>query len=188
MQPHKRRYNYTYMASGTLISIEEFASLPNEPGKQELSNGEVIVVPPVKLIHSKIARRLFRTLDAWVVNAGAGEVWFEAGFQLGPHTVRQPNVAVLLGGRSAPDEAWVQGAPDIAIEVLSPGNSAEDIELKISQYLAAGAKLVWIVSPKARQVRVCRADGTQVTLREPQSLTGEPALPGFLLPLVELFA
>jgi Uma2 family endonuclease len=95
---------------------------------------------------------------------------------------------VLLGARVVPDESWWQGAPDIAIEVLSPGNSAEDIELKISQYLAAGAKSVWIVSPKARQVRICRADGTQALLREPQSLTGESMLPGFILPLADLFA
>jgi Uma2 family endonuclease len=176
------------MATGTLISLEEFARLPDEPGKQELSDGEVVIVPPVKFIHNKLSRRLFRALDAWVSKAGAGEVWFEAGFQLGPRTVRQPDIAVLLSGRSAPDDAWVQGAPDIAIEVLSPGNSAEDIELKVSQYLAAGAKLVGIVSPKARQVRVCRADGTQALLREPQSLTGEPVLPGFILPLADLFA
>jgi Uma2 family endonuclease len=176
------------MASGTLISIEEFASLPDEPGKQELSNGEVIVVPPPHAIHSEICWRITEALRDYLKRSGKGRVYSEAGFRLGPHTVRQPDVAVLSETPVLPEGDWVSGAPDIAIEVLSPGNSAEDIELKISQYLAAGAKLVWIVSPKARQVRVCRADGTQVTLREPQSLTGEPALPGFLLPLVELFA
>jgi Uma2 family endonuclease len=176
------------MASGTLISIEEFASLPDEPGKQELSNGEVIIVPPVKFIHNKISLRLFRVLDAWVSAKGMGEAWHEAGFQLGSRTVRQPDVAVTLGKRVAPEDGWLQGAPDIAIEVLSPGNSAEDIELKISQYLAAGAKLIWIVSPKARQVSIYRADGSGTLLREPASLTGEPVLPGFAVPLVDLFA
>jgi Uma2 family endonuclease len=176
------------MATGTLVSLEEFERLPDEPGKQELSEGELIIVPPVKFIHNKISLRLFRALDAWVSPSGVGEVWHESGFQLGPRTVRQPDIAVTLGHRIAPDDGWLQGAPDIAIEVLSPGNSAEDIELKISQYIAAGAKSVWIVSPKARQVRVCRTDGTQTLLREPQSLTDEPVLPGFVLPLAELFA
>jgi Uma2 family endonuclease len=175
-------------ATGTIISLDEFARLPDEPGKQELSDGELVIVPPVKFIHNKLSRRLFRALDASVTAAGVGDVWFEAGFQLGPRTVRQPDIAVTLGDRVAPDDGWLQGAPDIAIEVLSPGNSAEDIELKISQYLAAGAKLVWIVSPKARQVRVCRADGTQALLREPASVTGEPLLPGFTLLLADLFA
>ena len=176
------------MATGTLVSLDEFARLPDEPGKQELSDGEVIIVPPAKLVHNNLCRRLYDALHASLAASGVGEVRFEAGFQLGPHTVRQPDVAVVLGHPNASEAGWLQGAPDIAIEVLSPGNSAEDIELKISQYLAAGAKSVWIVSPKARQVRVCRADGTQALLREPQSLTGESVLPGFVLPLAELFA
>ena len=176
------------MATGTLLTLEEFARLPDEPGKQELSEGEVIIVPPAKSIHNRISRRVFRALDAWMSAAGIGEVWFEAGFQLGPRTVRQPDVAVVLGHPAALDDEWQHGAPDIAIEVLSPGNSAEDIELKILQYLGAGARLVWIVAPKAKHVRVCRADSTQTLLRDTDSLSGEPVLPGFSLSLSELFA
>jgi len=175
------------MATGTLLTLEEFARLPDEPGKQELSKGEVIIVPPAKALHNKISLRLFRILDAWVADRGLGEVWHESGFQLGPQTVRQPDVAVGFGHRALPEDGWLEGAPDIAIEVLSPGNSAEDIELKTSQYFAAGAKSVWIVSPKARQVRVCRPDGRAVILREPDKLD-ELLLPGFVLPLADLFA
>ncbi|MGA3023628.1 MAG: Uma2 family endonuclease [Bryobacteraceae bacterium] len=176
------------MATGTLISLEEFARLPDEPGKQELSNGELVIVPPVKFIHNKISRRLFRVLDAWVSATGVGEVWHEAGFQLGPCTVRQPDVGVVLGHRVAADDAWLQGAPDIAIEVLSPGNAAQDIELKIAEYLAAGGKSVWIVSPKASHVRIYRADGTWTLLDETKTLSDESVLPGFALLLSKLFA
>jgi Uma2 family endonuclease len=176
------------MAAGILVSPKEFAQLPDEPGKQELSNGELVVVPPPKFIHQKLSRRLYDALHACLEATGAGEVWYEAGFQLGPATIRQPDVAVVLGHRRAPDDEWLQGAPDIAIEVLSPGNSAEDIELKISQYLASGAKSVWIVSPKAKQVRIYRCDGTHALLDESLNLTGESIVPGFVLPLTELFA
>jgi len=176
------------MAAGTLLTLEEFARLPDEPGKQELSEGQVIVVLAAMFIHNKLSRRLFRVLDAWLSRTGLGEAWHEAGFQLGPRTVRQPDVAVVLGKRIAPEDGWMQGAPDIAIEVLSPGNSAEDMETKISQYLNAGAQLVWIVSPKAQHMRIYRADGTHTLLREADGLTGEPVLPGFSLPLSELFA
>jgi Uma2 family endonuclease len=176
------------MASGTLLSIEEFASLPDEPGKQELSEGEVILVPPPHAIHTEICWRFTEALRDYLKRSGKGRVYPEAGFRLGPHTVRQPDIAVLLETPVLPEGDWVSGAPDIAIEVLSPGNSAEDIELKISQYLAAGAKVVWIVSPKARQVSIYRADGSGTLLREPQNLTGESVLPGFTLALVELFA
>ncbi len=175
------------MATGTLLSLQEFAHLPDEPGKQELSDGNLVIVPPAKFIHNKLSRRLYDALRDCLAATGAGEVWFEAGFQLGPATVRQPDVAVVPGQRHAPDNEWLQGAPDIAIEVLSPANSAEDVDVKISQYLASGARAVWIVSPKAKQVRIYRADGTHTLLRESDSLTGESVVPGFVLPLTALF-
>jgi Uma2 family endonuclease len=176
------------MATGTLISLTDFSHLPDDPGKQELSNGELVIVPPPKFVHQKLSRRLYNALHVYLERTGTGEVWAEAGFQLGPATIRQPDVAVVLDHRRAPDDEWLRGAPDIAIEVLSPANSAEDIELKISQYLSSGAKSVWIVSPKARQVRIYRADGTHRLLAEPEALTGETIVPGFALSLTELFA
>jgi Uma2 family endonuclease len=169
------------------FSLKEFADLPDEPGKQELSDGELVIVPPAKFIHNKLSRRLFTALYAFLTEGG-GEVWFGAGFQLGPRTVRQPDVAVVLDDRRAADDEWLQGAPDIAIEVLSPENSAEDVELKISQYLGSGAKSFWVVSPKVKHVRIYRADGTHTLLEESQSITGESVLPGFVFPLIELFA
>jgi Uma2 family endonuclease len=180
-------YN-TSMATGTLLSLTEFTHLPDEPGKQELSNGELIVVPPPKYVHQKLSRRIYNALHAYLEKAGSGEVWAEAGFQLSPTTIRQPDVAVVLDHRGAADDEWLQGAPDIAIEVLSPANSAEDMELKISQYLASGARSMWIVSPKAKQVRIYRADGTHELLGESQVLSCESILPGFALPLDSLFA
>jgi Uma2 family endonuclease len=176
------------MATGTLLSLTEFTHLPDEPGKQELSNGELVTMPPPKFVHQKLSRRLYNALHAYLERTGTGEVWAEAGFQLGPATIRQPDVAVVLDHRRVADDEWLRGAPDIAIEVLSPANGAEDIELKISQYLGSGAKSVWIVSPKAKQVRIYRADGTHELLGESQVLTGETILSGFALALTEPFA
>ncbi len=164
-------YNIS-MATGTLLSLTEFTHLPDEPGKQELSNGELVIMPPPKFVHQKLSRRIYNALHAHLERTGAGEAWAEAGFQLGPTTIRQPDVAVVLDHRGAADDEWLRGAPDIAIEVLSPANSAEDIELKISQYLASGAKSVRIVSPKAKQVRIYRCDGTHQLLNEAEVLIG----------------
>jgi Uma2 family endonuclease len=175
------------MATGTLLSLTDFTHLPDEPGKQELSNGELIVMPPPKFVHQKLSRRIYNALHAHLEKTGAGEVWAEAGFQLGPTTIRQPDVAVVLDHRRAADDEWLRGAPDIAIEVLSPANSAEDIELKISQYLASGSRSVWIVSSKAKQIRIYRSDGTHEVLGESQVLTGETIIPGFTLSLKDLF-
>ncbi len=171
-----------------MLTVEEFSHLPDEPGKQELSNGELIIAPPAKYGHLVIAHRLYKVIGSYLDRAGSGEVFLEPGFQLGPDTIRQPDVAVLLTSRRVNHDEWPRAAPDVAIEVISPANSAEEIETKTAQYLAADARSVWIVYPKTRRVRIYRADGSHTAIEEPQSLTDENVLPGFALPLAELFA
>ena len=78
--------------------------------------------------------------------------------------------------------------PDLAVEVLSPSNTAQEMERKLHDYFAAGVLLVWYVDPVARTVEVFTAADQSVVLRQDQSLTGAPVLPGFLLPLSKLFA
>ncbi len=174
-------------ATGTLLSLEDFARLPDDPGKQELSNGELVLVPPPHAIHTEICWRITEALRDYLKRTGKGRAYSEAGFRLGPRTVRQPDIAVVFGKPTLPEGDWLQGAPDIAIEVLSPGNTAQDIELKIAQYLSTGGKSVWIVSPKAKHVSIYSADGTWTLLDETKTLKDESLLPGFALPLADLF-
>jgi Uma2 family endonuclease len=84
-------------------------------------------------------------------------------------------------------EAFLRGAPDLAVEVLSRSDNPVDVQQKIRDYLEAGARLVWVAAPQARTVTVYRPDGSARLLREPESLDGEDVLPGFSLPLVRLF-
>ncbi|MSR20925.1 MAG: Uma2 family endonuclease [Gemmatimonadetes bacterium] len=79
------------------------------------------------------------------------------------------------------------GAPDAAVEILSPSDTFSGIQEKTLDYLAGGARLVWIVDPRARTVTVFRADGTARLLRETDTLNGEDVLSGFAIALAELF-
>lgn len=99
-------------ATGRLISLDEFARLADEPGKQELSDGELITGPPAKAVPNKLSRLLYDALHASLAASGVGEVWFEAGFQLGPCTVRQPDVAVV---------------PDTPLRLITNGHTARPI-------------------------------------------------------------
>ena len=122
---------------------------------------------------------------------GRGEILGESGFILSgdPPTVRGPDIAVLLERRESENEpgGWIRGAPDVAVEVLSPSDTSTGIQRKTLEYLGAGALRVWIVDPEANTVTVFRPDGSANVLQERDTLEDEDVLPGFSLPLAELF-
>ena len=84
-------------------------------------------------------------------------------------------------------KGFFHGAPDLAVEVLSPSDTVEEIEAKVDEYLAAGTQLVWVVNPRRQTVSVYRKDGTTTILRREDALNGESVVPGFSLSLAELF-
>jgi Uma2 family endonuclease len=103
---------------------------------------------------------------------------------------REPDVAFvwlrrLPGGRIPKGD--LQIAPDVAVEVLSPGNTGIEIDDKLDEYLAAGVPMVWIVNPDRMTIRVYRADGTMRVFRAPDVIENEPLLPGFRMTVGEVF-
>jgi Uma2 family endonuclease len=119
-----------------------------------------------------------------------GDVGFVLRVPSDPERVRAPDVAFvsperLPSGRLP--EGFLSGAPDLAVEVLSPSDNPIDIQQKVRDYLEAGARLVWVVAPQAKTLTVYRADGSARLLREQDVLDGEDVLPGFSIPAAELF-
>jgi Uma2 family endonuclease len=151
------------------LTDEQFLSLPDAPGKQELLNGELISLPPAKLIHGIIARRFF---DLMQVALPASRVWAEMGYRLKRGWL-QPDVSV-----NWPDQRrgeWFEGSPMIAIEIASRGNTDEEIDQKVEAYLADGAGEVWIVRPKTASMTVFREDSAlRVTGVYESELVGAP--------------
>lgn len=83
---------------------------------------------------------------------------------------------------------FLPGAPDLAVEVLSPRDDPVDVQQQVRDYLEAGARLVWVVAPQAGSVTVYRPDGSARLVREPESLDGEDVLPGLRIGLTDLLA
>jgi Uma2 family endonuclease len=112
--------------------------------------------------------------------------------RLFPGRVRAPDVSFISWKRmpnsELPDEAIASLTPDLAVEVLSTTNTPAEIRMKIEEYFQAGSKLVWIVDPNARTVRVYTSPRRSVLLTEEDTLDGRKVLPGFSLPIREWFA
>jgi Uma2 family endonuclease len=143
--------------------------------------------------HGQFQSGLLVALTTYVRRDRLGLVLAEVGFTLsrGPDTVRAPDVAFVRRSRIPADGVPVgywEGGPDLAVEVISPSESAEDVREKIGEYLAAGTSLVWIIYPRRRSVEVWRADGSRVDLPATATLSGEDVAPGFELPVAEIFA
>ena len=182
----------------TTISADEFLDMSNSPEYAdcyvELVEGRVIEMSWPKLLHGYVATELGLALAMHVKAQGLGMViTSEIGFVLarrpsGRDTVRGIDISFLSTERtpdSLPDR-WFEGAPDLAIEIISPGNTFRDIDLKISQLLNAGAQAVWIVQPDARKVHVHTVQGIRVFM-EDDTLTGGDILPGFEIKVADIF-
>jgi Uma2 family endonuclease len=173
----------------TSLTFEEFEQLPDQPGKRELLKGELIELPPAKLRHKLTAHQILERLHAalqWAHAHGAattlGAVYHEMGYRLAPDSYVQPDVSVPYANQAA-DEYYL-GAPAIAIEVISPSNTARAIKLKTGLYFEFGAREVWRWDPRHRRLTVHLPDRS-FELGEDDTLT-TPLLPGLKLPVREI--
>lgn len=111
--------------------------------------------------------------------------------RLAPGSIRIPDVSFIswsqIPGRTVPRVAVLGVAPDLAVEVLSPGNTEQEMTRKLYDYFSAGVRLVWFVDPACRTVRVLTGVGNVTLLSETQSLDGGVVLPGLVVPLRDLF-
>jgi Uma2 family endonuclease len=154
------------MATQTTLTLEQFLALPEqeEDGTHyELSAAELITLPPPGFRHAaivvRIATLLSTTIDRQEYIVAAGDVGFVLDSSQGSATIRGADVAVNRResiGEPVPVGLF-KGAPLVAIEVISPGNRAEDLERKIEQYLTAGSSEVWVVYPDTSRVYVYRS-------------------------------
>ena len=171
----------------TLLTFEEFERLPDQPGKRELLDGELIELPPAELNHNQIAQTIFLRLYAALSAAHArgeagqlGEAYHEMGYKLSGHGWVQPDISLTHAGQAA--GKYLVNAPGIAIEVVSPINTAEAMETKVAIYFRHGAREVWRVYPKTRTVVV----HVGATARTETETVTTPLLPGFTLNIAEI--
>lgn len=182
------------MAVGTrLITIEELEKMPQTDARVELVEGEIIKMPPAGHEHGEIAGNIFAAMHAFIRKNKLGKVYAaETGFILhrNPDTVRAPDAAFVTAERAEKTEGkegFFPGPPDLAVEVISPNDSDEDVEAKVLDYLQAGTRLLWIIRPRTRTITVYRSRQDIRLLTAEDTLDGADVLPGFSVPVRELF-
>ena len=173
-----------------LLTVETFwTQYADKP--YELIEGEVIEVTPSGHLPGLIASRVIAQLRYFVDEHDLGEVYSsETGFQLSPNTMRAADAAFVKKDnlpRITEPEKYVPFAPDLAVEVVSPGDSASEIQNKVELYLAAGTSLVWVIFPDLKKVVVYQNTHKSETLSLADTLDGGAVLPGLNIPVSKLF-
>lgn len=173
-----------------LMTADELLAMPDDGAlKYELVNGELITMSPAGSRHGITSARLFVSLAQYVIAKHLGEAFpADTGFVISrnPDTVRAPDVAFVAAERMVDTEKYFPGAPDLAIEVISPNDRHTNIEAKVREYFRAGTRLVIVVDPRLQTATVRTPSGiTELTLDD--VITGGDVVPGWSLPMRELF-
>jgi len=180
------------MATTRLYTIENVEQSPPE-GEWELIDGELVLMTPAGLESSSLGLRIGRIVGNFVDAHDLGMMTgADGGYVLFPdrQTLRAPDVGFIQKDRIPPVEElsrFPRLAPDLAIEVLSPSDKMVDALSKVTMYLQAGVRTVWLVDPAKRKVTIFLPDEPLTTLGVGESLNGGKVLPGFTVPVAEIF-
>src|SRR5213083_1064757 len=166
---------YVLGMSPAILTADELLQIPDKHA--ELVRGVLVVREPPGLRHGRIALELGRRLADHVAAGRLGRVYVESGFKLtsNPDTVPGPDP---VGYPALP--------PDLVVEILSPSDRPGDVLGKVADWLSAGTRLVWVVDPERRLVRIYRADGVDEIVTVEQALNGEDVVPGFACQLATI--
>jgi Uma2 family endonuclease len=168
----------------------ELMALPKDGRKYELVHG-VLEMPPSEFWSERVGLSFGGKIDHYASKHDLGECsGANGGYRLDPDTLLAPDVGFLSNAtldRIGPFEGFVPGAPDLAVEVLSPSDRWLAVTEKVQTYLRHGTKLVWVLNPRELSVYVYRSNGESVVLREDDVLSGEDVLPGYSISVRDIF-
>ena len=177
----------------TRFTAEGLFPLPDNGRRIELVKGELHERPPANARHGDVAMEIGMALRLHVKRNRLGRVLAaETGFIIERNldTVRAPDVSFVSAGRLPAGELpqrFLEMAPDLAVEVTSPNDSAREVEQKTDSWLAAGTAEVWVVSPQHHTVTVHRLSEPATVFDESETLASGDLLPGFEVSVQELF-
>lgn len=172
-----------------LATEADLLRMPDDGYKYELVDGE-IRMSPGGARHGQVGVRLSAVLHAFVSERNLGHVFESStGFRLPGGNVRSPDVCFVQAARFESErvpDGFPDLAPDLVVEVLSPGDSPRHVLDKVGEYLQAGTHLVWVIDPKRERAAVYRSLTAVRELRPEAALDGEDVVPGFTVPLAAL--
>ncbi len=176
-----------------VVTADELFRLTGDHRRYALVRGELLRMTPAGFAHGAVVANLTAPLAQHVKAHRRGIVCgAETGFVLArdPDTVLAPDAAFVRRERipaaGAPATFW-NGAPDLAVEVVSPGDTRPQVASKVDAWLAAGARVVWVADPRDESVTVHQGDRAPQRLTAADTLNGAPLLPGFRLRVADVF-
>ena len=176
------------------MTADELFRMPPDGFRYELVNGELVRMPPTGTEHSVI---MFRFGAKIVNHVEANDLGVVGGGDVGvviaedPDTVIAPDIAFVSKERIPPSgipRAYLRQTPDLVVEIISPSEVLRESKEKAERWVAAGARLVWLVNPRNRTVAVYRPSAAPQTLSEADTLDGADVLPGFRCEVRKIFA
>lgn len=175
-----------------IITAEELFAM-GDIGRCELINGEIVHIAPAGAEHGGVTVEIAWRIAKFVHDQKLGRVYAaETGFTIArnPDVTRAPDVGFVCTERlpQSPRRGFLDDAPDLAIEVVSPGDTKAHVTQKVDQWLASGATSVWVVDPINRSVEIYRSPNQILRHRDGDTIRDEPMLPGFTLTLADIFA
>jgi Uma2 family endonuclease len=177
----------------TLATADELFVMPDDGFRHELVRGEIRRMPPAGSEHGAVAVNIALVIAQFVKAHGLGVVFgAETGFKIAsdPDTVRAPDLAFVRRERIPPDgvpRGFWPGAPDLAVEVVSPGDTYTEVEEKVIDWLNAGTHMVLVLNPRTRTVTIYTSYANVMRLTESDTLDGGEVLPGFTCEVAQLF-
>jgi Uma2 family endonuclease len=175
-------------------TADDLARLPDDGWRYELVRGEIRKTPPAGHEHGRIGGNFVASIGHYIRQWKLGPVFLaETGFLLArdPDTVRAPDTAFVAQERAhtpTSQQGYWPGAPDLAVEVISPGDSYAEVEEKVVDWRTAGARLVLVINPRARRVTAYRAGNQVQVYTDTDTLDAGDVVPGWTMAVRDIFA
>lgn len=176
------------------MTVEQFYEYcSDKEGRLELVNGKVVEMPPVASTHGRLDSRFIRLWADFPEEQGIGQTFINTGFILFPdrNLVRAPDQAFVSRERMEacppPERGFWRVVPDLVVEIVSPDDSADDLNDKVGDYLTAGVRMIWVIYPTRKQVYVYRPGEDVRVIERDGMLTGDPVIPGLEIALARFW-
>jgi len=184
--------NATVESAKKIWTEAELQALPEDGYIHEVVNGELVMSPKNNFQHGNIASRLFLALGNYAQQHQLGVVLDSStGFWMRTRNCRAPDISFIARGRLAgwkpSSQDFFAGAPDLAVEILSPNNTRGEIDARLKDFFESGARLAWIIDPDRERAEVCHTLTQRKLIGSGAFLEGDDLLPGFGYPLDDLF-